>query len=425
MILLLGLVILLLALLGTPLFVVFGALTLLLYYSSGYPFPGMFIELYKIATLPTLLAIPLFTFAGYLLAESNTPKRIINLTSTLLGWMPGGLAVVALFACAFFTAFTGASGVTIIALGGLLYPVMIKDMYRERFTLGLLTTSGSLGLLFPPSLAIILYGMVAGSEVSINNLFLAGIMPGFLLIMLLSLYSMYKNRWKRAERAAFSWQRLWQSLREAAWEIPMPFIILIGIYGGYVTATEAAAVIAFYIFVVEVFIYRDLSLRRDIPRIMRESMILVGSILMILGLALGLTGYLTDEGIPQKILGFIQQFISSKIMFLVLLNIFLLFVGFMMDIFSAIFVIVPLILPIAAQFGVNPVHLGIIFLTNLEIGYSTPPVGLNLFIASFRFQKPVIHLYRAAIPFIVIMLIALLIITYVPFLSMFLVEFFA
>ena len=418
----LGITLIILALFGTPLFIIIGGLTFLLYVFSGYPPAGLFIELYTIATFPTLLAIPLFTFAGYMLAESNTPKRIINITSALLGWMPGGLAVVALCACAFFTAFSGASGVTIIALGGLLYPVMLKDHYEERFSLGLLTTSGSLGLLFPPSLPIILYAMIAGT--SIDNLFLAGIIPGIVLILLLSLYSMYANKNKKTERQPFSWFQLWNATKNAAWEIPLPFIIIFGIYGGYVTATEAAAITAFYVLVVEVFIYRDLHIFHDVPKIMKESMVLVGSILVIMGLALGLTGYLTGEEIPQKILALMQNYITSKVMFLIVLNIFLLVVGFLMDIFSALFVVVPLILPIATQFGVDPVHLGIIFLTNLEIGYSTPPVGLNLFIASFRFNKPVIKLYRAAVPFIVIMLIALIIITYIPSLSLYLVEMF-
>ena len=417
-----GLLIIILALFGTPLFIIIGALTLLFYYSTGLPPAGMFVELYKIATFPTLLAIPLFTFAGYMLSESNTPKRIIAMTSALLGWMPGGLAVVALSACAFFTAFSGASGVTIIALGGLLYPVMLKDHYQEQFSLGLLTTSGSLGLLFPPSLPIILYAMIAGA--SIDNLFLAGIVPGILLIVLLSLYSIYQNRGKAVERTAFSLSKLWSAAKGAAWEIPLPFIIIVGIYGGYVTATEAAAITAFYVLIVEVFIYRDLHLVKDVPKIMNESMVLVGSILVIMGLALGMTGYFTDEEIPQTILELMQNYITSKVMFLIVLNVFLLVVGFLMDIFSAIFVVVPLILPIALKFGIDPVHLGIIFLTNLEIGYSTPPVGLNLFIAGFRFNKPVLLLYKAAIPFIIIMILALLIITYVPSLSLILVEMF-
>lgn len=426
MMIILGILILLFALFGTPLFVIIGTLTLLLYYNSGMYASGMFIEMYSIATTPVLLALPLFTFTGYLLAESNTPKRIVNLSSVVLGWMPGGLAVVALFTCAFFTAFTGASGITIVALGGLLFPAMIKDHYPERFSLGLLTSSGSLGLLFPPSLPIILYGMVAGASIriSITDLFRAGILPGFLLIILLSIYSMYKGYGRNVERSTFSWNKLGKALKDSAWEIPMPFIVLVGIYGGYMTAVDAAAVIAFYVLIVEVFIYRDVRLFKDIPRIMRESMVLVGSILVIMGLALALTGYLTDQEIPQKILESMQNLITSKIMFLIVLNIFLLIVGFMMDIFSATFVVVPLILPVAMGYGIHPVHLGIIFLTNLEIGYSTPPVGLNLFIASFRFEKSIITLYRAAIPFIIIMIIALIIITYFPSLSLALVEWF-
>ncbi len=418
-----SLLIIFLALLGTPLFIIFGGMTLLLFHVSDYELMSIFVDLDQMASMPTLLAIPLFTFAGYMLAKSNTPKRIINLSSALLGWLPGGLAIIALMSCAMFTAFTGASGVTIIALGGLLYPIMLKDNYPEKFTQGLLTSSGSLGLLFPPSLAIILYGMV--SQTDIDHLFLAGLFPGILLIVMLSVYSIYKNKDKlNSKKEKFSIGNALSAIKEAAWEIPMPFIILIGIYGGYLTATDAAAILAFYILIIEVFIYKDLSLFKDIPGIMRESMILVGSILLILGLALGLTGYLTQEEVPQKILETMQYFITSKVMFLIVLNLFLLIVGFLMDIFSAIFVVVPLILPIAVQYGVDPVHLGIIFLTNLEIGYSTPPVGLNLFIASFRFDQPVIKLYKAAIPFLIILLAALIIITYVPDLSLFLVKLF-
>jgi tripartite ATP-independent transporter DctM subunit len=418
----LSLGILLLALFGVPLFIVIGAFTLLFYKTSGSAPAGMFIELYSIATFPTLIAIPLFTFAGYMLAESNSPKRIINLTSALFGWMPGGLAIVSLCACAFFTAFSGASGVTIIALGGLLFPMLIKDQYREKFSLGLLTTSGSLGLLFPPSLPIILYAMIA--KTSLDSMFLAGILPGLLLLILLSLFSVYKNKDLRQNQTPFSPKTVLSALKGALWEIPIPLIVIIGIYGGFITPTEASAVIAVYVFIIEVFFYRDLNLTQDIPRIMRESMMLVGSILVIMGLALGLTGYLTDESIPQKILAFMQHYLTNKVTFLIVLNIFLLIVGCLMDIFSAIFVVVPLILPIAAQFGVDPVHLGIIFLTNLEIGYSTPPVGLNLFIASYRFEKSIVHLYQAAVPFIIIMLIALLVITYVPQLSLLLLHLF-
>ena len=420
MITFLGLLILIIALFGAPLFVVIGSLTLLFLSNSGFNINGIFQEVYGVATKPELLAIHLFTLAGYIWSESNTPKRIINLTNAALGWMPGGLAVVALFACAFFTAFTGASGVTIIALGGLLYPLMLKANYSEKFTLGLLTTSGSLGLLFPPSLAIIIYGVVAG--INISDLFKAGILPGILLIMLLSGYSIIKGKGSKEERIPFKWSSVLAAVRESLWEIPMPFLIIFGIYGGFVTATEAAAVLVVYILIVEVFVYGDLNITSDIPKIMQKSMVLVGSILVIMGFALAMTDYLISEEIPQSILEFMLIYITGPFMFLVVLNIFLLVVGFLLDIFSAILVVSPLIIPIAAEYGVDPVHLGIIFLLNLEIGYSTPPVGLNLFIASFRFDKPILDLYKAAIPFIIIMLITLLIVTYIPSLSLFLVK---
>jgi tripartite ATP-independent transporter DctM subunit len=370
--------------------------------------------------MPILPAIPLFTFAGYLLAESDTPKRLVNFSRAFFGWIPGGLSVVTLVSCAIFTAFTGASGVTIIALGGLLYPVLLKENYPEKFSLGMLTSSGNLGLLFPPSLPIILYGLVSG--VSIDQLFIAGIVPGILMIVLLSIYSIYYVKDIKVSRTPFTWKNALIAFKQAGWEIPLPFIILFGIYGGYITITEAAAVTAFYVFIVEVFIYKDIKLKSDLPRVMRESMVLVGGILVILGAALGLANYMVDAEIPMRILEFMKVFIKSKILFLVTLNIFLLIVGFLMDIFSAIMVVVPLIIPIAANFGVDPVHLGIIFLANLGIGYSTPPVGMNLFIASFRFNQPIVKLYVAALPFLVILLIALIIITYIPELSLFLVK---
>lgn len=417
-----GIVLILLALLGSPLFVIIGAIALLAFHSLGIDTSAVIVELYRIASAPTLLAIPLFTFAGYILADSKTPKRLVNLSRAAVGWLPGGQAIVALITCAFFTAFTGASGVTIVALGGLLYPILRSEAYPEKFSLGLLTTSGSLGLLFPPSLPIILYGFIA--KVSIDQLFLAGIVPGTLLIALLSLYSVNRGANAAIERVPFHWKNLFKAIREAIWEIPLPFIIIGGIYGGFFTATEAAAITAFYVIIIEVFIYRDLKLFKDIPRIMKESMLLVGGIVVILGTAMGLTNYLIDEQIPMKMLEFMQTFISSKIVFLMILNLLLLIVGCMMDMFSAIIVVVPLIVPIAQQYGVDPVHLGVIFLTNLEIGYSTPPVGLNLFISSFRFNKPVVKLYVASLPFLAILFIALMIITYFPELSLWLVHLF-
>jgi len=418
---LIALMLLLFALFGTGLFVIIAAVALLAFYFEGIDSSAVIIELYRLASQPVLLAIPLFTFAGYMLAESNTPKRLVNLSRAFFGWIPGGLAIVTLISCAIFTAFTGASGVTIIALGGLLYPVLTQEKYPEKFNLGILTASGNLGLLFPPSLPIILYGLVA--ETSIDKLFIAGIIPGILMIVLLSIYSVGAMKKVNPVTESFSWNKAWDSIKETAWEIPLPFIILVGIYGGFFTATEAAAVTAFYVLIIEVFVYKDISITKDLPKVMKDSMVLVGGILVILSAALGLANYMVDAEIPMKILEWMQTFITSKLGFLLVLNIFLLVVGALMDIFSAIMVVVPLIIPIAAEFGVDPVHLGVIFLANLGIGYSTPPVGMNLFIASFRFEKPVLKLYVATIPFLIILLIALILITYIPELSLWLVEF--
>ena len=409
-----------LTLLGAPLFTIIGGFALLGFWDQGIDSSAVIIELYKIATMPTLIAIPLFTFAGYLLAESGSPKRLVALARALFGWMPGGLALVVLLSCAFFTAFTGASGVTIVALGGLLFPILISERYSERFSLGLVTTSGSLGLLFPPSLPIILYALVA--EQSIDKLFVAGIIPGFLLIAILGTYSIISGKRSKVQRIPFDWGELGRSIKGAAWEIPLPILIVGGIYSGAFTATEAAAITAFYVLIVEVFIHRDLSLYKDVPRVMRESMMLVGAILAILGTALGLTNYLIDQQVPQKLFEIVQAQVESRVMFLIILNLFLLVVGMMMDIFSAILVVVPLILPIASQFGVHPVHLGIIFLTNLEIGYMTPPVGLNLFLSSLRFDKPILTIARSVLVFISLLLVAMLLITYVPELSLWLGE---
>jgi len=426
-----GIVLLLLAFLGSPLFAVIGLIAVLAFYAAGIDSSAVIVELYRLASTPTLIAIPLFTFAGYVLAESNTPRRLVALSQALFGWIPGGLAIVALVSCAIFTAFTGASGVTIVALGGLLFPILIKEQYSEKFSLGLVTTSGSLGLLFPPSLPLILYAMVASNSrtiageipaVSVDRLFAAGVVPGLLLIIILSLYSIRQGARTHVPKVPFDLKNVWQAIKDAIWEIPLPFIIIGGIYGGFFTATEAAAVTAFYVVVVEVFIYRDVQLSSDMPRIIQESMILVGAILVILGCALGLTNYLIDEQVPMKLFAWIEGFITSKVAFLIILNIFLLIVGMMMDIFSAIIVVVPLIIPIAMAYDVDPLHLGIVFLTNLEIGYVTPPVGLNLFISSFRFEKTITAVITAALPYIGIRLIALVIITYVPELSLWLVE---
>lgn len=414
-----GLLLVLLALFGTPLFAIFGAVAMLAFHAEGISTSVIMVDLNRIFTNPTLVAIPLFTFAGYTLAASNAPTRVVNLARALFGSIPGGLAVVTLVTCALFTAFTGASGVTIIALGGLLFPILLQEQYPEKFTLGLVTTSGSLGLLFPPSLPLILYALV--SAISVDKLFAAGVIPGLILLVVLGGFAIQRGVHYKIPRTPFKWSTTRSALRQAAWEMPLPVVIVGGIYSGVFTATEAAAVTAFYVFVVEFFVYRDLSWKKDLGRVMKDSMLLVGAILMIIGVAMGLTNYLVDQEVPVRLFEFTKTYISSATMFLVVLNLFLIVVGMMMDIFSAIIVVVPLIKPIADAYGIDQIHLGIIFLTNLEIGYLTPPVGLNLFISSLRFGRPVFTVVRATLPYIGILLLALILITYVPELSLWLV----
>lgn len=410
---------LVLAVTGTPLFVVIATGALLSFYVAGIDSSVVIIEMYRLATTPTLVAIPLFAFAGYVMAESNAPKRLVRVSRAFLGWMPGGLAVVVLVACTLFTAFTGATGVTIIALGGLTFPALISQKYPEKFSLGLITTSGSLGLLLPPSLPLILYGVV--SKTSIDKLFRAGILPGSVLVILLIFYSLFRGWRAGTPIVRVSSREMGQALLESAWEIPLPFVVLGGIYTGHFAVSDAAAITAFYILFVEVVIYREVKLKALVS-VIKESMVLVGGILIILGMALAYTNYLVDAQVPMKLLAFIQGHITSKWVFLILLNIFLLVVGCMIDIFSALVVVVPLILPLAQAYGIDPVHLGIIFLANLGIGYSTPPVGMNLFIASYRFDRPILTLYVASLPFLAILLLGLIIITYLPGISLILIK---
>jgi len=409
----------LLMFIGAPIFVVICGLALYLFYSSGIDLSAIIIEMHRMATTPVLVAIPLFTFAGYLLSESGTPKRLIRLSNAILGWAPGGLSVIALITCAVFTALSGATGLTIIALGGLLLPAMIRSKYPENFSLGLLTTSGTLGLLFPPSLPLIIYAVVA--QVRIDHLFIAGILPGTLLIVVLSIYSMLKAAKTNVPRIRFNTAECLAALKETIWELPLPLVVLGGIYSGYFAVSEAAAITAVYVLVVEVIIYRDISLRK-LPEIMKKSMVLVGAVLIILGAAMGLTNYLVDAEIPMRMLDFFKANIESRVLFLIVLNLFLLAVGCTMGIFSALVVVVPLMMPIGQAYGIDPIHLGIIFLTNLEIGASLPPLGINLFIASMRFDRSVLKLYAASLPFIAILLLALLLITYVPWLSLALIK---
>ena len=412
-------ILLLLMLLGVPIFVVISGVALFLLFSGQIDSSAMIIEMHRMATTPVLVAIPLFTFAGYLLSESNAPKRLIRASDALLGRVPGGLAIIALIICAIFTALTGATGLTIIAVGGILFPALLKGKYPEKFSLGLLTTSGTLGLLFPPSLPLIVYAIVA--KVRIDQLFLAGLLPGIMLVVLLSGFSVQKAVFAKVPRARFRVTELLKALRGTIWELPLPLIVLGGIYSGYFAISEAAAITVAYVLLVEVIVYRDIKWR-ELPQIMRKSMVLVGGLLIILGAALGLTNYLIDEQVPMKMLNFFQAHIASPFLFLVVLNFFLLAVGCTMGIFSALTVVVPLVTPIALAYGIHPVHLGIIFLANLEIGASIPPLGVNLFISSIRFEKPVLRLYLASLPFIAILLLGLAIITYLPWLSLVLVK---
>lgn len=410
---------LIMAFLGSPLFIVISALALLSFYSAGIDLSVVIIEMSRLADTPLLISLPLFIFAGTMLSESNAPKRILQLSRLLLGWMPGGLAIITLLVCAVFTAFTGASGVTILALGGLLLPALLKDGYSDKFSTGLITSSGSLGLLFPPSLPLILYGVISGSR--IDHLFLAGILPGLLMLILLVLYGMKKSPPRTKSWKSYRSSEIMAGLKTSSWELALPVIVLGGIYGGFFTAGEAAAITALYVMIIEVFIYKDIPLTK-LPSIMAQSMMLFGGILVILAASMASTNYLIDQEIPTRLFELIKTTIHSKYTFLLLLNIFLLLVGAMLDIFSALVLIVPLIIPIANGYDVDPIHLGIIFLTNLQIGYCTPPVGLNLFLASYRFNRPVVQLYRATLPFLAILLSTLVLITYLPWLSLFLVR---
>ncbi len=419
MTLLLILIALLIMFLGAPLFTVFSGLTLLLLFLAHIDSSAMIIEMHRIATTPILVAIPLFTFAGYLLSESKAPKRLIGLTDAFLGWLPGGLSIIALITCSAFTALTGATGLTIIALGGILLPALLQGKYPEKFSLGLVTNSGTLGLLLPPSLPIIIYAIV--SKVEITQLFLAGLLPGILMVVLLSVFSVQKAIAAEVPRTKFNTSRMSNAIKEAMWELPLPLVVLGGIYSGYFAVSEAAAITAVYVFLVEVVIYRDIKWR-ELPQVMRKSMVLVGGILIILGAALGFTNYLIDAEVPMKLFNLFRAYTDSPFIFLILLNLFLLVVGCLLDIFSALIVVVPLITPVATAYGINPIHLGIIFLANLQIGALTPPVGMSLFISSLRFEKPMSKIITASLPFIVVLLFVLAIITYVPWLSLALVK---
>ncbi len=402
---------------GLPIFIVLAALSILFFLSEPTDWATNFDLMstisdsaYRIVVSPTLAAIPIFTLAGYILAESNISKRLLNFFKASLGWLPGSTVLIVVLLCAFFTALTGGSGVTILALGAILYPILIEDGYSEIFSLGLITTAGSLGLLFPPSLPAIIYSVTAG--INPIELFKSGLFPGLFLLFIIVCYGIY-NRPKNHRRVEFSIDELKQSFLNAKWEIAIPVLIIYGLFSGLATLVECAALLVWYVLLVEVFIYKDIEFK-DISKIVIDCATLVGGVLIILGFAMGFTGYLVDAQIPLKILQFVKISIESPIVFLFALNIILLIAGCIMDVFSAIIVIVPLIAPLAMHFGIDPIHLGIIFIANLELGYITPPVGMNLFLASYRFKKDMPTIYTATMPYFFIRLLGVLIITYIP-----------
>ncbi len=414
------------ALLGAPLFAIIAAAALIGFQGAGIDLSAIAIEIFRIAEMPVLTAIPLFTFAGYLLSESQASQRLVRLVLAAFGWFPGGTPLVALVVCSLFTAFTGASGVTIVALGGLILAALRGAGYPERFGLGLVTSAGSLGLLLPPSIPLILYGIIAqqlgeGRGVSIDELFLAGLLPCLLMLAVLMGCGYLATRRAPVPTQRFSWLELGRALWAARWELPIPFVVLGGIYSGWFAVSEAAAVTALYVLLVELLVLREIGVRR-LLELSREAMVLVGGVLIILAVSLATTNYLIDAQVPAQLLAFLQEHVSSRIAFLMMLNLFLLVLGALLDIFSALVIVVPLILPVAVGYGVDPVHLGIIFLANMQIGYFTPPIGMNLFIASFRFERPLLQLSRATLPFLAALLIALLVITYWPGLSLALLD---
>ncbi|MBM3829986.1 MAG: TRAP transporter large permease subunit [Verrucomicrobia bacterium] len=405
--------------LGAPIFVTLGGAAMILFWGEDLPIVAVAIDHYRLVTNPTLPTIPLFTLAGYLLAEGGASKRLVAVFQSLFGSFRGGPAIVTALVCTFFTSFTGASGVTILAMGGLLMPVMLAARYSERNALGLLTGSGALGLLFPPSLPLILYAIIAGSKaqaagVTIEKMFLAALLPGLLLVALTAWWGVSRGPKGEANRPTFNGAAARAALWEAKWELAVPFVALIALFGGFATPVEAAAVTALYVFIATVFIHRDLKLTADIPRVLTECGLLVGGVLMILGVALGLTNYLVDAQIPAKAVEWVTASIKSKWAFLLALNLLLLLVGCFMDVLSAIVVIVPLLVPLGSAFGIDPLHLGIIFLANMELGLLAPTVGINIFLASYRFKKPVMEVSRAVLPMQGVLIIGVLLITYFP-----------
>ena len=403
------------AVFGAPVFAILGGLAILLFRHADVPLAAIPTEIYRLVTSPALPTIPLFAFAGYLLAAGKASHRLLRFFRALVGWMPGAIAVVTVLACTFFTTFTGASGVTIVALGGLLLPALKAEGHTDRFSIGLITSTGALGLLFPPCLPVILYAVMAG--IAVDKMFLGGILPGLLLVLLVLAFALRDGFRVGRPRTPFTWAELGGALREAKWEIMLPVLVVFGIFGGFATMVETAALAVLYVLFVEVFVHRDITLRDDFPRVGAEAATLIGGVLIVMAAAMGLTSYLVDAGVPGDILSWTRATIHSRVVFLMILNVLLLLVGALMNIFSAIVVVVPIIAPLAAAFDISPVHLGIIFLANLELGYLTPPVGMNLFLSAYRFKRPLGEIFASIIPFYLILLAGVLAITYIPALT--------
>jgi tripartite ATP-independent transporter DctM subunit len=408
--------------LGAPVFTALGGAALILLWTAGEPVTPVLLKHYSLTVNPTLPSIPLFTLAGYFLAESGAARRLVRLFQALFGGMRGGPAIVTTLVCAFFTSFTGASGATILALGGVLMPVLMTANYSERNSIGLLTGAGSLGMLFPPCLPPILYAIIASSgnvvSVSIEQMFLGGLLPGLLLVGLTAWWGVSKGpRAGQDGRQPFERHEAWAATKAAKWELLVPVIALTALFSGFATPVEAAALTAFYTFLVSVIIHRDLHLIRDVPRVISECGLLVGGVMLILGVALGFTHYLVDAQIPDQAVEWTTGAIHSKWLFLLGLNLVLLVVGGLVEIYAAIVVVVPLLVPLGVAYGINPVHLGIIFLANMELGFLAPPVGLNLLLASYRFNKPMSEVTKASLPMLGVMVVGVLLITYVPWLT--------
>ncbi|MBK9091140.1 MAG: TRAP transporter large permease subunit [Holophagales bacterium] len=410
--------ILLAALLGAPVFVAMGGLALLLFWKDAVPVAAVSAEVYRLISSPTLPAIPLLTAAGYILAEGGASTRLVRFFRALFGWMPGGLAVMVAAVCALFTTFTGGSGVTIIALGGLVYPILRDDGYPEGFSLGLVTASGSLGLLFAPSLPVILYSVVA--SVPADSLFIAGLVPGLLLVVLTAAWGIRQGLRLDAagrQRPRFQLRELAASFWQAKWELALPVLVIVLFASGFSSMVEASAAACAYAAVVECFITRDIHPFRQLPGVLVKAGALMGAVLILLSVAMGLTSWLVDAQVPTALLDWVKLHVSSPLVFLLVLNVILLVLGSVLEIYSAIVILAPLVAPMGAAFGIDPIHLGVIFLANLELGFLFPPVGLNLFLSSSRFGVPLPKLYRHVVPFLLILGAGVLLITYVPAMS--------